>query len=200
MILTRRLALLSAAILTLSASSAIAQTPPVAAKCDTCSASPPMPVVGACDQLINSKRVSGAALGDALRARGYAYIRNKNYAFAKQDYDQAIKLNPNDIAAYGLRGVTFATMKRYDEAIADYTLVIQKMPANHAAINMRGKAYLEKGLNKPALQDFEQAIKLQPNNSEYQMNKTRALLRNIKDNQDELKKHGVTPTPLPQKQ
>jgi tetratricopeptide (TPR) repeat protein len=171
-----------------------AQAP--ATTCDTKSTAPPMAVADACTSIINARKVSGAALGDIHRTRGFAYIRNKNYAFAKQDFDQAIKFNPNDANAYGMRAVVHYTGKQYDLALADYNVVLQKAPTNHAAYNLRGKVYLDKGMHARAVQDFDQALKLQPNNPEYTMNKSRALLRQIKQNQDALKEQGVSPAKL----
>lgn len=147
--------------------------------CDEKTSAPPMTVVDSCSKLIQSKKLTGAGLGDIYRKRGFNYIRNKNYAFAKQDFDQAIKLNPNDDNAYGMRAVVHFTAQRYDQSIADYSVVIQRNPKHAGALNQRGRAYLEKGMNDRALQDFEAAIKLQPNNPEFTQNKARALLRMI---------------------
>ena len=56
----------------------------------------------------------------AFVSRGIAYRKKKQYDLAIKDYDQAIRLNPNDSAAFNNRGIAYKKKKQYDRAIEDY--------------------------------------------------------------------------------
>jgi tetratricopeptide (TPR) repeat protein len=99
---------------------------------------------------------SGTCKVSATRCDGSAAI---------QDYDQAIKLNPNDTHAFNNRGNAYANKGQYDRAIQDYDQAIKLDPNYAAAFDGRGFAYNAKGQYDRAIQDYDQAIKLNPNDA-----------------------------------
>ncbi len=52
--------------------------------------------------------------------RGLAYESNGRYDRAIQDFDQVLRLTPNDAFAYINRGATYAEMGEYDHARSDF--------------------------------------------------------------------------------
>ena len=64
----------------------------------------------------------------AFDDRGKAYSKLIEYDRAIQDYDQAIKIDPNYVYAFVNRGIMYAKKKQYDRAIQDYDQAIKLDP------------------------------------------------------------------------
>jgi tetratricopeptide (TPR) repeat protein len=60
--------------------------------------------LGACTSLIESKKLDGEDLAKVFAIRGNAYRNMSQFVQAIQDYDQAIKLNPDDAETFYNRG------------------------------------------------------------------------------------------------
>ena len=56
------------------------------------------------------------------------------------DYDEAIRLNPDDAKAYYNRGFAKSELEKYFEAISDYDQAIRLDPNDAKAYNNRGLA------------------------------------------------------------
>ncbi len=99
---------------------------------------------------INAKDGSGmTALMYAIK-RGDGEIVNflkekgakvEGYWKAIDDYTKAIKLNPQDAAAYYNRGIAYDDLGEYQKAIDDYTKAIELAPQDASAYYYRGIAY-----------------------------------------------------------
>ena len=94
--------------------------------------------------------------------QGLANAAKGEYHRAIQDYDQALRRDPNSVAAYNNRGIACAVKGDYDQAIRDYDQAIQIDPSLVATYNNRGIAYKCQGGYDRAIQDFDQAIRLNP--------------------------------------
>jgi len=126
--------------------------------------------------------------------RGILFASRGDYEKAIADFDEALRLDPNLVAAYMLRGmallasvsyvdeirgnfeevITISTYDQqvsarqaqiYDQAIENYTQAIRLDQNNALAYRRRGKVYELKGDNDRALADYNQAIRLNPNNA-----------------------------------
>ena len=94
--------------------------------------------------------------------RGIMFANQGNYEMAIADFTQAIKLDPNNAAAYCNRGVVYDD---YDRAIADFNHAIKLDPNYATAYYNRGVAYYNVGDYDGAIAEFNQVIKLDPNNA-----------------------------------
>jgi tetratricopeptide (TPR) repeat protein len=84
---------------------------------------------------------------------------------AIQDFDQAIKLDPNSVQAFYNRAIAYFKVHQTDRAVRDFDQAIKLDPNNTYALTNRGVVYATVGQYAPALQDFDQAIGLDPNNA-----------------------------------
>jgi lipoprotein NlpI len=82
---------------------------------------------------------------------------------AIQDFNEAIRLNPNYAQAYNNRGIAYFDKRENDRAIQDFNEAIRLDPNAFEAYGNRGYAYRNKGDNDRAIQDFNEVIRLNPN-------------------------------------
>jgi tetratricopeptide (TPR) repeat protein len=97
--------------------------------------------------------------------RGTAYYNKGDYDRAIHDYDQTIRLNPNDVPAYYSRGLAYKKKRDYDRAVQDFDEAIRLNPNYERAYYDRGNAYLDKDEYDRAVQEFDEAIRLSPNDA-----------------------------------
>jgi len=106
-----------------------------------------------------------------LTAEGYFYMGNayhstREYDKAIENFDQALKLNPNLAEAYNNRGNAYRHKGEFDKAIDDYNKALKLNPNDADAYNNRGIAYDDKGEYDKAIDDYNKALKLNPNLAE----------------------------------
>jgi tetratricopeptide (TPR) repeat protein len=85
-------------------------------------------VIGACTAIIQSAQESTKGLSAAFANRGNAYRDKREYERAIQDFDQAIKLDPNNAVAFDNRGIAYGHKREYDRAIQDFDKAIRLDP------------------------------------------------------------------------
>jgi tetratricopeptide (TPR) repeat protein len=95
---------------------------------------------------------------------GTALLDQGNYDQAIADFDTAIQLDPNDVAAYVHRGIAYYWKSDPVRANADFDKAIQTRP--HADDPMddyyHGMAYYNEARYDPAISDLDKAIQLRP--------------------------------------
>jgi tetratricopeptide (TPR) repeat protein len=87
------------------------------------------------------------------------------YDRAIADYTEAIRLRPDDSAAYHNRGNAYDSLKKCDQAIADYTEAIRLKPYDPDIHDNRGNAYVHLEKYDQAIADYTEAIRFEPNNA-----------------------------------
>jgi tetratricopeptide (TPR) repeat protein len=97
-------------------------------------------------------------INKGLSTSGAATFANE----ALDDCEQAIRLDPNNAAAFSLKGRTLLHLSRYQEALAASEQAIRLDPNDGAAFNLRAEALAHLGRYQEALAAFEQAIRLDP--------------------------------------
>lgn len=73
--------------------------------------------------------------------RGAAYLKMNLYWLAIADYDEAIKIDPQDAESYLNRSLCYACLDRYLEAIEDLNKYIELKPDDAKGYYLRGKYY-----------------------------------------------------------
>lgn len=107
------------------------------------------------------------AEAEAAFEKGIESGKQNNFPKAVENFDKAIKLNPNRADFYASRGHAHYYMKQYPKAINDYTKAIEKNPNFALAYSMRGLSRTRSGQYPKALEDFNKAITFGPNEADY---------------------------------
>ena len=94
--------------------------------------------------------------------RGATYRNLNRYNEAIEDYDAAIRLNPDYATAYYNRGIAYDRKGFHGLAIDDFDTAIRLDPDLSDAYNQRGLAYVRDGRYEIAIENFSQAIRLDP--------------------------------------
>ena len=95
--------------------------------------------------------------------RGAAYVSLGQYQLAIDDFNRAIRINPDTDLPYHNRGAIYGKLLgQYQLAIDDFNRAIRINPYFIIAFNDRGVAYTRMGLYQKAIDDFNEAIRLKP--------------------------------------
>jgi tetratricopeptide (TPR) repeat protein len=132
-----------------------------------CPAPEPEVSISGCAAMIQSGHETQQQLPIDFYNRGLAYLLKDQYDRAIEDFDQAIRLNPNDALAFNNRGHAYSSkgvtscrpvslppcalaIAQYDRAIEDFDQAIRLSPTYAVA----AWAYSERGTVKSAKGDF----------------------------------------------
>jgi len=152
---------LAAALLLAAAAGAHAQADNDAERCMSVAGNPDL-AIQHCTKAIESRRYSGATLGNLHHSRGVEWTAKGNLDRAIADYDIAIRLSPDSADAHFNRATAWANKADPDRAIADYSTAIRLSPKEAAAYGGRGVEWSVKGDYARAVADFDTALGLDP--------------------------------------
>jgi len=154
----------AAIVLTAPLPQAVAQTQQQMDWCrNSGNAFSPDQVILGCTAGIEMRRWSGKDLAVAYNNRGSARNMQGDFDDAIDDFDEAIRLDPQYALAYNNRGSARIGMGDFDHAIEDLNQAIALEPKYALAFNYRGSAWIAKGDLDRAIGDFNEAIRLEPN-------------------------------------
>lgn len=111
-----------------------------------------------CTRAIQSGALSGTGLALTFNNRGNAYQSKGEYQRAIQDYDEALRIDPDSALAFNNRGSAFQHMGDYDRALQDYDRAIRLDGSFALAYNNRGRAHHLKEEYVEAIKDYGEAI------------------------------------------
>ena len=94
--------------------------------------------------------------------RATVWHDKKELGHAMEDYNEAIRLDPQNAALYCNRGYLRGEQKEFDKAIADFTEAIRLDPHDPIAYLHRGHAWAEQQQYDKAIADFTETIRLNP--------------------------------------
>src|SRR5690348_7420082 len=101
--------------------------------------------IAACTHVLEDAQSPAALRVIAFRNRGLTYNKKGLHELATFDFDEALKLNPQDTQLLGARGHAYGQRGQYDRAIADLTEILRINPRSDKAFNDRGLIHLRKG-------------------------------------------------------
>ena len=150
--------------------------------------------------------------------RGIGRLDSGKYADAMNDFDKVLAYDPNNADAYVNRAILFIISSQYDEASAElvkakkfapinpviffnesvislarnnYTLAMKKIDSCITLDPEYGRAYFEKGLILRGLNQYKEAIKVLRKARSLDDPDAGALIKKIKDDQDQQTKPEV---------
>lgn len=120
--------------------------------------------ISGCTALIQSGPELTLNLALIYYNRGNAYKDKGQFDRAIQDYDEAIRLDPEYANSFNNRGYAYNAKRQHDRAIMDFNEAIRLNPKLVNAFIDRGYSYGSNGQYERAIQDFDEAIRLDPKN------------------------------------
>jgi tetratricopeptide (TPR) repeat protein len=116
----------------------------------------------------------GDELSAVYQQRGYAAANDQRYGDAINDYNEALKLTPQDTARiHEQRAAVEMKIQDYDKALADYSELIKQKPNEIRYLNYRAYIYELKNDLQNSLVENEKILKLDPNNQDSKARKQR---------------------------
>ncbi|MBP5976214.1 tetratricopeptide repeat protein [Brasilonema sp. CT11] len=96
-------------------------------------------------------------------SQAFIDLQNGNEKYSLEQFNQALRLDPNDPQIYYNLGATHSHLGDNKGAIEDYNQALRLNPNYAVAYNNRGLARINLGDNKGAIEDCNQALRLDPN-------------------------------------
>jgi tetratricopeptide (TPR) repeat protein len=109
--------------------------------------------------------------------RGVSRSELKKYDEAIADFNEAIRLDPNNAMAYRNRGATHGRKGELEQALTDLGEAIRLDPNDPLAPYDRGVVYYKKGEYDLAIADLGEAIRLKPNDAKAYWARGRAFAK-----------------------
>lgn len=101
------------------------------------------------------------------RGKAFFHLERGEYEESLANFNQAIALQPNNVALHMQLGMAHARLKDYASAIVDVTEAIRLDPSNANAYYWRSSHYFQLQNYSAAVSDLTEAIKLNPKNFAY---------------------------------
>ena len=113
-------------------------------------------------------------LSAVYQQRGYAAANDQRYGDAINDYDEALKLTPQQAPRiHEERAAVEMKIQDYDKALADYSELIKQKPNEIKYLNYRAYIYELKNDLQNSMADNEKILKADPNNQDAKARKQR---------------------------
>ena len=116
----------------------------------------------------------GDELSAVYQQRGYAAANDQRYGDAINDYEEALKLTPQNAPRIReQRAAVEMKIQDYEKALADYSELIKLKPSEIKYFSYRAYIYELKNDLQNSMADNEQILKLDPNNQDAKTRKQR---------------------------
>jgi len=113
-------------------------------------------------------------LSAVYQQRGYAATKDQRYGDAISDYEEALKLTPQQAPRiHEQRAAVEMKIQDYDKALADYSELIKQKPNEVKYLTYRAYIYEVKNDLQNAMADNEKILKADPNNQDAKARKER---------------------------
>jgi len=112
----------------------------------------------------------------AYQTRGAIWLELKEPQQALSDFQEGVRLSPQDAAAYYNRGRAYNALKDYLKAVADFNRAIELDITQSAFYTERANAYVGLGDLELAMADFGRAIQIAPNDGLAYLSRAQAYL------------------------
>jgi tetratricopeptide (TPR) repeat protein len=118
--------------------------------------------IAGCTKLLTEPRFPPAALSTIYAARGTGWAAKNDFDRAIADFDESLRLNPNNVVALSNRGAAWLLKGEPARAIADLNTVISLNPKDPAPFAARGALWRQLREFDKSIADLDEAIRLDP--------------------------------------
>lgn len=98
---------------------------------------------------------------DALLCRGYIYKQRSEILLAEKDFNEAVRLAPDNSIVFSQRGLFFKQIGKLDKALADMHRAVELSPV-YFYYERRAGIYAELKDYENAVKDYTEAIRQKP--------------------------------------
>jgi tetratricopeptide (TPR) repeat protein len=126
----------------------------------------PQDRIDACTRLIDTLRLQGRDLAQALYQRGAGHAAKGEYQEAVRDYTQALKFAPDASDALYNRGGAYSKLARWDDALADFDALLKIVPNDPNTYYARAWVQAQRGEDKAAIADLDKVLEIAPDDQE----------------------------------
>lgn len=134
---------------------------------DACAkADAPQEQVESCTKYIQTQRLQGRDLAQALYQRGLGYAAQGSYQNAVRDFSQALKFAPGSTDALYNRGGAYSKLAQWDAALADFNALLKIVPNDPNTLYARAWVHAQRGEDKAAIDDLDQVLAEEPDDQE----------------------------------
>lgn len=116
----------------------------------------------AADKLLSESIAKNEKLPYPRAERGYQRLQSGDYKGALEDFNEVVRLEPNDAENYLNRGLVKEKLKDLPGALSDYSHALKLDEKNARAWVCRGNLVSKLGNWKEAVEDYDVAIVLDP--------------------------------------
>jgi tetratricopeptide (TPR) repeat protein len=99
---------------------------------------------------------------EACFYRGVAHLEKEQWDQAIKEFNEVIRLEPNNPKGYYNRGFAWASKQKYNEAISDFDAFLRLRPDELDGLISRAEVLAAAGQTAQALTDLDAAIRLAP--------------------------------------
>ena len=114
------------------------------------------------------------ARANAYTNMGLAYFNKGDMTKARENYEQALKLNPAFVYAHNELGKLYMSAGRYGEAVTEFQQAVTGLPSYEEAYFNLGLAYLKLNDSIKACESFRKVAEISPG-SEFGVNSNRYI-------------------------
>ena len=160
---TTTIATCLALVMTVLATPALAvQSQPSSTQRDPCATGDPHQRITACSQTILNAPANAKVRVGALVNRGHAHEALAELALALADYQAALEIDANSVAALRSRAALLYRRGQNDEALKDLTHAIAIVPDDLQSLRIRGAVRAEMGDTAHAIEDYSKILDVSP--------------------------------------
>lgn len=115
-----------------------------------------------------SVKVSPEMMEAELIQKGVGYLKAGNLPSAIKNFDESIKVNPNDPRGYLILGETYLRIKNFDRAIDTFRAAVKADPQNGSLYYFLAMAYGLKGDTVNAIPNAKKSAEIFKSNDDQQ--------------------------------
>ena len=119
--------------------------------------------IAACTRVLGDRSIGISGAAAVLANRAIFFTAKGDLDSALGDYNEALRLNPNNSITHNGRGSVWRAKGDLDRAFNDFSEAIRLNPNNGKAYGNRGQIYRLRGELDRALADQDQQLRLVPN-------------------------------------